>query len=167
MPFCKILLGYPRESRRDALGRPLGCDPHAFQLAGRDARAVTEHWRRSNRGCRCYARIGLLPKRGTPGKSRLGRRREPPAVLSARHRMLRKRNARTPARRTEASGLLAVTQGPSRNTGGAATGAADATHGSVFRQSAERPAKVSCAGGRNRLPHCLYATACCGSVKLA
>ena len=61
MPFCKVLLGYPRESRRDDLERPLGCDPHALQLAGRDARAFTEHWRRSNRGCRCYARVGLLP----------------------------------------------------------------------------------------------------------
>ena len=81
--------------------------------------------------------------------------------------MVRKRNARTPARRTGASGLLTVTQEPSRNTGGAAIGAADATHESVVCRSAGRLAKVSCAGGRSRLPSCLHAAACCGSVTLS
>ena len=69
-------------------------DLDAFvRLAGRDAGAVTEQRRRSNRSCRCYARVGFLPKRGTPGNSRLRRKREPPAVLSVRHRMPRKRQA--------------------------------------------------------------------------
>ena len=50
--------------------------------------------------------------------------------------------------------------------GGAATGTADSTHESVSCRSAERLAKISCAGGRGRLPYSLYATAGCGSAML-
>ena len=48
--------------------------------------------------------------------------------------------------------------------GGAAIGAADATHESILCRGAGRPASVACAGGRSRLPYRLDATACCGSV---
>ena len=49
--------------------------------------------------------------------------------------------------------------------GGAAIGNADATHGPVLYPSAGRLDSVACAGGRSRLPYCLDATACRGSVK--
>ena len=63
-------------------------------------------------------------------------------------------------------GWLAVTQGPSRNTGGAAIGHAEVTHESVPCQSAGRLASIVGAGGGSRLPHCLHATAWCGSETL-
>ena len=58
---------------------------------------------------------------------------------------------------------LAVTQMPSRNIGGAATGDSDATLESVSCRSAGRAAIVASAGGGSRLPYCLHATAWCGS----
>ena len=168
MPFCEVLLGYPRESRRDDLGRPLGCDPHAFQLAGRDARKPSRNIcgaaigdadaTRESLSCRSAGRPAIVASAG--GGSRL------PYCLRATACCGSTTPGRLPAGRAT-SGLLTVTQEPSRNTGGAAIDAADATHESVFRRSAGRPAIVACAGGRNHLPHCLYAAACCGSVKLS
>ena len=68
MPSAKSCWGIPAsrgemvsEGREGATFMPLR------GWMARDARAVTEHWRRSNRCHRCNARVGSLPRRGTPG----------------------------------------------------------------------------------------------------
>jgi len=74
VPSANYDWGFPA-SRGEMVSEAARGDLDALvRLGGRDARAVTEHWRRSNRLCRCYARVGLLPKRGTPGNNRLCRK---------------------------------------------------------------------------------------------
>ena len=63
----------------------------------RDAGTGTGHGGAATGPAWCYARVGFLPKRGTPGKNLLCRGQEPPAVWSVRRRMLRKRQAFTAA----------------------------------------------------------------------
>ena len=63
------------------------------RLGGRDARAVTEHWRRSNRLCRCYARGRFVAEaRDAWQKIACAGSWGPPALLAVRLRMLRKRH---------------------------------------------------------------------------
>ena len=169
MPFCQVLLGYPRESRREMVseGRTgATCMPWRGWMA-RDARAVTDHG-----GAAIGAADATHESVPYPGAGRLD------SVVGAGSRGAACRIRCTPPHAAVADRSDACPQdehvcsvdrdaGTVTDHGGAAIGNADATHESLLCRGAGRLASITCAGGRNRLPYSLYATACCGSVKFS
>ena len=93
VPSANYDWGFPA-SRGEMVSEAARGDLDALvRLGGRDARAVTEHWRRSNRLCRCYARGRFVAEaRDAWQKIACAGSWGPPALLAVRLRMLRKRH---------------------------------------------------------------------------